>query len=353
MTMMSLTQTGQPVSNGFRVDVSRGERVGRVSSEWFSRPDDERYLSLTELHDAVRRRAEHAQTRTVESRAARVEASRDSAERLVLLVPGRHEPIAPTHWSFGQLRGLVGPPSSYLRQLPAALAGINLQHGLLSHRGEQVKTLEAGDGRVELRAVTGPDYGRIWDHELVAAVIDIAGNGTGDTRWKVPGVLDWKTMAHNPFVDITKETTTLYASDRDVFLFLVDDTHPIEAGRLRDGSPDLYFRGFYCWNSEIGSKMLGIASFYLCCLHEPQSLGCREFRGNHHPAFQVRCSAVCSRGGPGADALCRLLTSAVHHRHQGRARADRRPHGRGSRRVLAQARVLQVGDGENHRDRVA
>jgi hypothetical protein len=31
----------------------------------------------------------------------------------------------------------------------------------------------------------------------------------------------------------------------------------------------------------------------------------------------------------------------------------RRPHGRGSRRVLAQARVLQVGDGENHRDRVA
>ena len=199
----------------------------------------------------------------METRAVRVEASRDSAERLALLVPGRDEPIAPTHWSFEQLCGLVGAPSSYLRQLPAALAGINLQHGLLSHRGEQVKTLEAGDGRVELRAVTGPDYGRIWDHELVAAVIDIAGNGTGDTRWKVPGVLDWKTMMHNPFVDITKDTTTLYASDRDVFLFLVDDTHPIEAGRLRDGSPDLYFRGFYCWNSEVGSKTLGIASFYL------------------------------------------------------------------------------------------
>ena len=61
MTMMSLTQTGQPVSNGFRVGVSRGERVGRVSSEWFSRPDDERYLSLTDLYDAVRRRAECAQ----------------------------------------------------------------------------------------------------------------------------------------------------------------------------------------------------------------------------------------------------------------------------------------------------
>ena len=46
--------------------------------------------------------------------------------------------------------------------------------------------------------MTGPDYGRIWDHELVAAVMKIAGNGTGDTRWKVPGVLDWATMTHNP-----------------------------------------------------------------------------------------------------------------------------------------------------------
>ncbi|KJC55970.1 hypothetical protein UP10_36960 [Bradyrhizobium sp. LTSPM299] len=263
MTMITLPQNEQPVSSSFRVDISRGERIGRVSSEWFSRPDDERYLSLTDLYDAVRRRAERAQTRTVESRAVKVEASRDSAERLALIVPGRDEPVAPTHWSFGQLCTLVGAPSSYMRQLPAPLAGINLQHGLLSHRAELVKTLEADDGRVELRAVTGPDYGRIWDHELVAAVRKIAGNGTGDTRWKVPGVLDWNTMTHNPFVDITNDTTTLYASDRDVFLFLVDDTHPIEAGRLPDGSPDLYFRGFYCWNSEVGSKTLGIASFYL------------------------------------------------------------------------------------------
>src|SRR6202021_2021558 len=263
MTMITLTQNEQPVSSGFRVDISRGELVGRVSSEWFSRPDDERYLSLTDLHDAVRRRADRAQTRTVESRAVRVEANRDNAERRGVMVPGRAEPLGPTHWSFGQLCGLVGTPTSYIRQLPAPLAGINLQHGLLSHRAELVKTLEADDGRIELRAVTGPDYGRIWDHELVAAVMKIAGTGTGDTRWKVPGVLDWATMTHNPFVDITKDTTTLYASDRDVFLFLVDDTNPIEEGRLPEGSPDLYFRGFYCWNSEVGSKTLGIASFYL------------------------------------------------------------------------------------------
>jgi len=254
---------GRVTSPGFKVDVSRGQRVGRVSSEWFSRPDDERYLSLSELYGAVRSRADSASARTVESRLVRVEASRDDAARMTLIVPGRDAPVAPTHWSFGQLCSLVGAPAGYLRDLPAPLAAINLQHGLLSHRGELVKTLEAEDGRVELRAVTGPDYGRIWDHELVAAVMKIAGDGIGDTRWKVPGILDWGTMRHNPFVDVTKDTTTLYASDRDVFLFLVDDTHPIEAGRLPNGDPDLYFRGFYCWNSEVGSKTLGIASFYL------------------------------------------------------------------------------------------
>ena len=254
------SESGGPL--GFKVDLSRGERVGRVSSEWFSRPDDERFMSLPELYAAVRARADRATARTVESRAIRVEAKRDDPERLGLIVPGRDTPVTPSHWSFGQLCSLVGAPSSYLRDLPAPLAGVNLQHGLLSHRAELVKTLEAENGRVELRAVTGPDYGRIWDHELVAAVMKIAGNGTGDTRWKVPGVLDWATMTHNPFVDVTKDTTTLYASDRDVFLFLVDDTHPIEAGRLPNGDPDLYFRGFYCWNSEVGSKTLGIASFY-------------------------------------------------------------------------------------------
>lgn len=261
--MMSPALSTSPVRQpAYRADVSRGERIGRVSSEWFSRPADERYLSLGDLHRTVKARADRSQARTLESREVRVEAARDNPERLALVLPGAPEPVAPTHWSFGQLASLVGAPAGYLRQLPAPIAGINLQYGLAHHRAEMVKTYTTENGRTELRAVTGPDYGRIHDHELVEAVMRIAGNGTGDTRWKVPGVLDWSTMVHNPHVAITKETTTLYASDRDVFLFLVDDTHPIEAGRLADGSPDVYFRGFYCWNSEVGSRTLGIASFY-------------------------------------------------------------------------------------------
>jgi hypothetical protein len=268
MTHTQIQAPTRSAPNGYKVDASRGQRVGRVSSEWFNRPDDERYLSLTDLHSSVSRRSERSKTRVVKSDAIRLEASRDNPERLVLMLPDAHAPVAPTHWSFGQLANLVGAPATYLRQLPAALAGINLQYGLFTHRAEQVKMLEIENGRLELRAVTGPDYGRIFDHELVEAVQKIAGNGIGDTRWKVPGVLDWSTSIYSPNVDIAKDTTTLYASDRDIFVFLVDDLNPIEAGRLPNGEPDLYFRGFYAWNSEVGSKTLGIASFYLravCC----------------------------------------------------------------------------------------
>ena len=266
------------VIGGFKVDVTRGERVGRVSSEWFSRPDDERYLSLGDLARSVRGRSERSRTRVVETALIHVEASRNDPERLALMLPGADAPVAPTHWSFGQLASQVGAPAAYLRQLPAPLAAINMQYGLTSNRAEQIKTLETDNGRVELRAVTGPDYGRIYDHELVEAVQKIAGNGTGDTRWKVPGVLDWSTGIYNPCVDISKDTTTLYASDRDVFLFLVDDLNPIEAGRLPDGSPDLYFRGFYCWNSEVGAKTLGMASFYLRAVCQNRNLwGVEDF----------------------------------------------------------------------------
>jgi hypothetical protein len=159
MTNVEVLDARPDPRGGYHVDVGRGERIGRVSSEWFSRPADERYLSLSELMAAVKGRAERSRTRTVESAAVRVEADRGDAERLVLVLPGSDQPIAPTHWSFGQVAALVGAPAAYLRQLPAPLAGINLQYGLNSHRAEQVKTLDT-NGAGWLCAIIKTDWRR-------------------------------------------------------------------------------------------------------------------------------------------------------------------------------------------------
>jgi hypothetical protein len=136
--------------------------------QWFNRPDDERYLSLDDLWANVKGRSERSRSRVVQTADIRVEAARDNPERLHLMLPKTHEPVAPTHWAFGQLASIVGAPASYLRQLPAPLAGINLQYGLTNHRAEQVKTFETEDGRTELRAVTGPDYGRYLNSQAVS-----------------------------------------------------------------------------------------------------------------------------------------------------------------------------------------
>jgi hypothetical protein len=101
MTSTQVLDASRTAAGAYKVDPSRGSRVGRVSSEWFSRPDDERFLSLIDLYASVKRRSDRSRTRTVESAAIRVEASRDDAERLTLRMPENDEAVAPTHWSFG------------------------------------------------------------------------------------------------------------------------------------------------------------------------------------------------------------------------------------------------------------
>lgn len=250
----------------FKVATDRGDFDGRVSSQWFNRPDDQKFLDLNTLYEYTKASADNSISEVVNVNDIRVQATKEDHDALDLIVPDAHgnEILAhPNHWSFSQLCGLVKVPAGYLRRLPGTIAGINLQYGLANFRQEAVKAYVTKNGGAELRAATGPEYGRIHDYEVVRAVQKIAGNGTGDNHWKVPGVLNWKDGTYDPNAPITRESTTLFASDRDVFLFLVDDRRPIEIGKLPDGSPDLIFRGFYVWNSEVGSRSFGIATFYL------------------------------------------------------------------------------------------
>jgi hypothetical protein len=223
-----------------------------ASRQWATRPDDERFLTLDELAAAVSVRRDLSVASDV--RLDSLAISNDADGDLLLTSP-HGQPVAFTNWSFGQLASLVGSPASYLRKLPAPLARVNLEWGLEgTHAGQEQASLlyqppteAATDGQV--RAFTSTTYGRIWDVDVVHAVQRI----NQDDRWQVP------LKAYDG--QNSKRATTLYASDRDVFVFLVDEGRPIAV------DDQTYFRGFYVWNSEVGKATFGLASFlysYVC-----------------------------------------------------------------------------------------
>lgn len=242
-----------------------GDLNSTVSRQWMARPADQKFLSLDALKANVDARRDasfevKSPVKRIELIAPEAPTSIEQTHDLRLGLP-TGDLINPTHWSFGQLAGLAGAPAKYLRDLPSQIVADALAYGLRYNRQIDDVKLYASGG--ELLAATGPDYGRIFDSEVVAAVQQVAGNGLGDSRWKVPGMIDWSTMMYDPEHPVTLDTTTLYASDRDVFMFLVDDRNPIEVGKLRTGEPDLMFRGFYISNSEVGSGSMRLAAFYL------------------------------------------------------------------------------------------
>lgn len=245
----------------YQIDVTKGQCISDVSAQWASRPDDQKYLDLSSLRADVARYRDESSTYNVLPREIVAKADGNG---LTFDVAGRI--VQPTNYGFGQMARVISAPAQYLRRLPAALAAQCVNEGLRQQDEKPISTYIRENGSTTLRAVTSTSYGRIYDVDVVDAVMKIAGNGTGDARWKVPGCIDWGSeygVAYNPNVEITKESTTLYASDRDVFLFLVDDRNPIEVGKLGNGEPDLMFRGFYVWNSEVGSRTFGIATMYL------------------------------------------------------------------------------------------
>lgn len=239
----------------------------QASNQWATRPADERYTSLPEMLATMQHVRAHSRATVVSSHRLEAQpvitAGRMQPDQLVITGPNGHA-YEPTNWSFGQLAGLAKAPAGYLRTLPSPIVADALNYGLRFNReAEDVGVLlhrNDDAGTFELRAATGPQYGRIWNADLIAALISHVGDGvSGD--WRVPGEFGKR-------VTVTKANTTLFASDRDCFVFLADEDRRIEMPNRRDGQPGSLARGFFCWNSEVGSRTMGIATFlfdYVCC----------------------------------------------------------------------------------------
>jgi len=217
----------------------------KASQQWATRPADQRFLSIADLKASVLARKQESWTVSPQIGNLRVLPTDDGlAVQVYDPTQGMNKNLYPTNWAFGQLAGYVGAPASYLRKLPPEIAAIDLQWGL-EHDAVRPDglLLAQSNGSNIMRAITSNSYGRIWDAQVVEAVENI----NHGNRWVVPSA---SYTASNPL-----RATTLYASDRDIFMFLVDDKNVIEV------NDDQLYRGFYVFNSEVGSAVFGLATF--------------------------------------------------------------------------------------------
>ncbi len=227
--------------------------LSSIPDAWIKRPADQKFSDLNTLYDYTHQLADLSASTIHEAKDIEVVVDHEFKTPNALTALGLRLPDGritnPTHHTFGQLCSLVKCPAGHYRELPAPVAAIPLQYRLNTYRGELVKSYVRKDTG-ELRAITSPSYGRVHDHQLVDAVRQIAGNGVGDTGWRSARALKGD-----------KAEGGFYASDRDMFAFLVDVDRPIVVGKAPNGRDDTLYRGFFVWNSEVGSRSLGIKTF--------------------------------------------------------------------------------------------
>lgn len=214
-----------------------------ASAQWASRPRDQRFENLSDLRAAVA-------TRRNLSRSVDLDLTRINAEQKgeTFVLNSGITPCEPSHWALGQFASLLHAPSSYLRTLSPRLLVDCVNEGIAKQPREDVKfmTIAREEGPNVLQAVTSTTYGRIWDADVVDAVGRIVERSGG--KFHNPLAYDMATGAARP--------SGLYASDRDVFAFMIDGGSLLEVGPRAQLN-----RGFIVWNSEVGARTFGLTTF--------------------------------------------------------------------------------------------
>lgn len=232
----------------------------RAWQEWSSRPADERYASLEELH-ASALRSQH-EARTVDAAWASLETVVESDTLMLKRRSGAKGMASLSNWAFSQVARQADAPASYLATLPPALASDCLNHGLATAEGN-TKLLFNLNGSLVLRAATGTGYTRIYDADVTKRLLMLQAQG-------------W-----NPAPAAFDGSRGLYRGDRDMFVFMVDNTRRIFETLPGGGLS----RGFFCWNSEVGAASFGIGTFlyeYVCGNHRVWGVsGYTELRIRH------------------------------------------------------------------------
>lgn len=241
-----------------------------ASMQWATRPADQRFPSLADLQTVTRR----YQTEAVEVERPYSELSIvPDGDGLTLHTPKGGAALG--WWSMGQVSRSVGAPAGYLRQLPATLAAENLNVGLRrlvsAEPDKTASILLNRNGDLRVRAVTSDRYARIWNADVVERLVRLQGRGP----WQpAPAAFDG--------------SRGLYASDSDMFAFMVDNGRRIFERRLDGGLS----RGFFVSNSEVGAASFAITTFlyaFICGNHLVwEASQVKEVRLRHIGSADVR-----------------------------------------------------------------
>lgn len=216
-----------------------------ANQQWATRPEDERFQTLDSLFEAVSKRRSCSREQVITSRDVSAEAFEDGMR---VMIEG-NDPAAPTNWSFSQLAKAADFRVSELRKLSADTAATVLNEQLQKQPAQDIKVMRLlGDESDTIQAVTSPSYGRIFDAEVVGMVQKVV--EMSDGKFYNPKAYAMGKFGAEPV------PSGLYASDRDVFMFMIDGGSMFDVGERAQ-----FNRGFIVSNSEVGKSSLLIMSF--------------------------------------------------------------------------------------------
>ena len=240
----------------------------QASREWASRPPDQRFWSLEDLHAHSVQERSRSLGGVCRADAVRIAHNPDTG----LMLQGKESSARLTNWSFGQICNRAKAPQSFLSRLPGPMVADVMNERLRAEASDHDTDLRILIRRGETptaRAITSSRYTRIWNSEITRRLLSLQSAG-------------WRTPPARPSTSdaVTRPATQadvirlggggglaikvgdpispagLYASDRDLFVFMVNESRLIE-----DGMGNTLARGFFVGNSEVGAKTFWIMTF--------------------------------------------------------------------------------------------
>jgi len=303
-----------------------------ASAQWAYRPDDERFWTLDEMLQETRILRDSAAVSDLSLPECRVEAN---GNELLMVSPNGNE-AAFSHYAFGQTARLLNAPANYLRTVPAVLVAPVVNHHLraLGEQKDHMALFRRTDDRLVLNAITGQGYSRIWNCDIAERLIPLQDRG-----WRVPPARPNGPTTRSRIATAadclklngvggglsvkpgdTIAPAGLYASDHDMFAFMVNEDRTLEINGVT------YKRGFFVTNSEVGDRAFWLTMFLynsVCGNHivwDAQQIkkvrvvhrgieGAAGERAYHRLAYDVKVY-----GDSGTEAECEFMQRALEQR---------------------------------------